>query len=270
MTRILLVEPDEGAATALRSSLVQHDGWEVTRVGSVLEAIRTAGEQKFDAAILDYDLPDGTGLDLLDFLRIGSPGIRIMMLSDQRSEDIAFHALSHGAGEVLVKDNHLEQELPRRMGALLEHIDAAAALVETLLPSTYDDKKFEPTPTHEEQSSALQVAVRELVTGNVVAAGVWDHLGRPVALRLMPDLDPDGLGFALGTMHGQVGGIWTYGNLKPTGYVSLIDVEGGLLGITAIPGTYLVALLFELPINKHRAMEKLEQAAIRLSAASQA
>lgn len=270
MTRILLVEPDDGAATALRSSLAQHHGWEVTRVASVLEAIRTAGETKFDAAILDYDLPDGTGLDLLDFLRIGSPGIRIVMLSDQRSEDIAFHALSHGAGEVLVKDKHLEAELPRRVEGLLEHIDATAALVETLHPSTYEDKRFHPQPTEEEQQSALQVAVRDLVSGNVIAAGVWDHLGKPVALRLMPDLDPAGLGFALGTIHGQVGGVWTYGNLKPTGYVQLIDVEGGLLCVTAIPGTFLVALLFETPINKHRALEKLEQAAHRLTQASQA
>ena len=270
MTRILLVEPDDGAATALRASLGQHSGWEVTRVASVLEAIRTAGETKFDAAILDYDLPDGTGLDLLDFLRIGSPGIRIVMLSDQRSEEIAFHALSHGAGEVLVKDKHLEAELPRRVEGLLEHIDATAALVETLLPSTYEDRRFQPAPPQEETQSALQTALHELVTGNVVAAGVWDHLGKPVALRLMPDLDPAGLGFALATIHGQVGGIWTYGNLKPTGYVQLVDVDGGILGITAIPGTFLVAMLFELPIHKHRAMEKLEQAAHRLTQASQA
>lgn len=270
MTRILLVEPDDGAASALRTSLGQHVGWEVTRVASVLEAIRTAGETKFDAAILDYDLPDGTGLDLLDFLRIGSPGIRIVMLSDQHSEDIAFHALSHGAGEVLVKDKHLEAELPRRVEGLLEHVDATAALVETLLPSTYEDKRFHPSPAPEEAQSALQTAVHELVGGNVIAAGVWDHLGKPIALRLMPDLDPSGVGFALATIHGQVGGIWTYGNLKPTGYVQLVDVEGGLLGITAIPGTFLVALLFETPINKHRAMEKLEQAAHRLTQASQA
>lgn len=267
-TRILLVEPDEGAAQAVRASLAQRDGWEVTRVASLLEAIRTAGEQRFDAAILDYDLPDGTGLDLLDFLRIGSPGIRILVLSDQRSEEIAFHALSHGAGEVLVKDKHLEAELPRRMEGLLEHVDATAALVETLLPTTYEDKALLPAPAAEEPATALQEAVRGLVGGSVVAAGVWDPLGRPVALRLAPDIDPDGLGFALATIHGQIGGVWTYAGLKPTGYAQLIDVEGGLLGVTAIPGTYLVALLFE-PLPRHRAMEKLDRAAHRLAQAAQ-
>lgn len=267
MTRILLVEPDEAAASSIRQSLAQHDGWDVTRVGSVLEAIRTAGETTFDAAVLDYDLPDGTGLDLLDFLRIGSPGIRIVIMSDTRSEEIAFHALSHGAGDVLVKDKHLETELPRRVEGLLEHVDATMALVQTLRPNTYEEVHIERHLDEGEQMSAVQTCIREIVGGNVIAAGVWDHRGRPVAIQMLPDIDADGLGFALATIHGQIGAIWTYGNLKPTGYTQLVDVEGGIFGLTAIPGTYLVGLLFETPLSRHRAMEKLESAAHRLTQA---
>src|SRR5438067_680319 len=85
MTRILLVEPDDVTADAVRQGLKQsHDAWEVTRVGTVLEAIREAGDHPFDAAVLDYELPDGSGIDILDFLRIGSPGIHIVVLSNQR------------------------------------------------------------------------------------------------------------------------------------------------------------------------------------------
>src|SRR5438067_5175267 len=143
LTRILLVDPNESESDSLKQSLTQHDGWEVTRVGSVLEAIREAGERSFDAAVLDYDLPDGSGLDILDFLRIGSPGIRILVLGSRKSEDIAFHALSHGAGDFLVKDKHLPAELPRRIDALLESGGfAESALVETLMPSEYETAKF--------------------------------------------------------------------------------------------------------------------------------
>ena len=266
MTRILLVEPDDATADAVRQGLKQqHDAWEVTRVGTVLEAIREAGDSAFDACVIDYELPDGSGLDILDFLRIGSPGIRIVVLSAKKSEDIAFHALSHGAGDFLVKDKHLSAELPRRVDALLQHVDPTVALVETLMPHEYDEAKFEHPP--EEHESLLQRTLREMVGGSVIAAAVYDHRGRPMALRLLPDLEPDGLGFALATIHGQVGAVWTYGNLRPTGYAMLVDVEGGLLGITAIPGTYLVTLLFETPISRHRALEKLEQAAARLTQA---
>lgn len=268
MTRILLVDPDEGEADSLRDSLKNHGGWDVTRVASVIEAIRTAGEQKFDAAILDYDLPDGTGLDLLDFLRIGSPGIRIMVLSNRKSEDIAFHALSHGAGDYLVKDVHFQAELPHRVELLLQGVSPETALVETLTPHEYDAAHFEAEA--EPHEPALQRVVRELVGASVLAAGVFDHRGRPVAVQLMPDVDADGLGFALATIHGQIGAVWTYGNLRPVGYVQLVDVEGGVLGITAIPGTFLVALLFETPISHQRALDKLQHAANRLTRALQA
>ena len=269
MTRILLVEPDEGSAGQLSGALEQHGGWEVTRVGTVLDAIREAGEHPFDAAVLDYELPDGSGVDILDFLRIGSPGIRIVVVASRRSEEVAFHALSHGAGDFMVKDKHLALELPRRIDALLAEagVDAHSALVETLLPHEYDEARCEKTVSPEEQESALQTCVRELVGGPTLAVGVFDHRGRPVALRLLPDLEPDGMGFALATIHGQIGAIWTYGNLKPTGYAMLIEVEGGLLGITAVPGTYLVAALFEAPISRHRALEKTEQAAARITKA---
>lgn len=269
LTRILLVDPNKAESDQLNASLTQRENWHVTRVGSVIEAIREAGENSFDAAILDYDLPDGSGLDILDFLRIGSPGIRILVLGDQKSEEVAFHALSHGAGDYVVKDKHLNIELPRRMGALLENTSPEYALVETLMPNAYDAASpIAAAPA--DDGSALNTCLRELVTGPITAAGVFDHRGRPVAVKLMPDLDAEGIGFALATIHGQIGAIWTYGDIKPLGYTMMVDVEGGLLGITAIPGTFLVTMLFETPISRHRALEKLEAGAARITQAMQA
>ncbi|MFA5860469.1 MAG: response regulator [Candidatus Thermoplasmatota archaeon] len=269
MTRILLVDPNKAESDQLNASLTQRENWHVTRVGSIIEAIREAGENSFDAAILDYDLPDGSGLDILDFLRIGSPGIRIVVLGDQKSEEVAFHALSHGAGDYIVKDKHLDVELPRRMGVLLENTSPEYALVETLMPHAYDTASSIGAPPQEKES-AVNACLRELVNGSIIAAGVFDHHGRPIAARLMPDIDADGLGFALATIHGQIGAVWTYGNIKPIGYTMIVDVDGGLLGITAIPGTFLVAMLFETPISRHRALEKLEAGAARITQAMQA
>lgn len=271
VTRILVVEGDLAQADTIGASLRQKAGWEVTRAGTLLEAIRAAGETAFDAAVLDAELPDGSGLDILDFLRIGSPGIRILLLSDKTDEAMAFHALSHGAGDLLVKDHHLEQELPRRIETLLDRVDAEAALVSTLLPVTSYDAPG-PAPNPEEPTvtgSALDAAMAAIVEGTVVAAGLFDIRGKPVLTRLQRDMDPEGLGFALGTLHGQVGSLWTYGGLKPTGYRTLIDVEGGVLGVTAIPGTYIVALLFEAGTPPRRSLERLDHAGLRLLAALQ-
>ena len=269
MTRILLVDGNEEESADLDRSLRGQRDWEVVRAGTLLEAIRVAGESKFDAAVLDTDLPDGSGLDILDFLRIGSPGIRIVLLSAKPSEQIAFHALSHGAGDFIVKDKHLERELAGRIDALLDHPDATHALIETLSPvNAYDAPDFDATPP-QRKSSAIEAALQDIVGGNVLAAGVWDLRGRPLAMKAPADLDGDGVGFALATLHGQVGALWTYGNLKPTGYRLVIDVEGGVLAVTAIPGTYVVGLLFDSGFAPRRALERADQAGLKVLAAMQ-
>lgn len=259
-TRILLVEPDEKAAADMSLSLEGHPEWEVTRVGSLLEAIRVAGETPFQAAVLDYDLPDGTGLDILDFLRIGSPGIQIVLVSDRGSEDIVFHALSHGVGDYLVKDSHLGQELARRIDALLDR--GANHVVDTLTAAT----KYDKAPVDEDRAtpvpeSALDRALGIIVGGPILAAGIFDSRGKVIAARFYPGLDPDGAGFALATIHGQIGALWTYAELKPLGYEMLVEVDAGLLAVTAIPGTFVVALLMERQTEHDRALERLEMAA---------
>lgn len=265
MTRILLVEPDPSAAENMRDALGDHPDWEVTRVGSLLEAIRAAGDTPFDAAILDYDQPDGSGLDIIDFLRIGSPGIRILMVSDTSNEQIAFHALSHGVGDYLVKDTHLERELPRRVDALLETA-GGGGLVETLTPMTSYEPAPRDTDAHEPvpRESSLDQALNVIVGGPILAAAVYDSRGKTIAARLYPGLDADGIGFALATLHGQVGSLWTYGELKPLGYEMLIEIDAGLLGVTAIPGTFIIAVLMERDTDHDKALERCEMAARKI------
>lgn len=272
VTRILLVEKDEKDAALICEALGERRDWEVVRVATVLDAIRTAGETPFDAAVLDHELPDGTGMDLLDFLRIGSPGIRIVMLSRNGSEQLAFQALSHGAGDYLVKDSHLVQELPRRMDALLDHVDAKAAFIETLRPAVagqvaadLDEEPPEDAPREDPKALSLGKALDGALGSAAFAAGVFDARGRPLATRLVPPLDPDGLGFGLASIHAQVGALWGTTGLKPTSYVGLVHVEGGILGLTAVPGPYVVAMLFAQGTPHDRALKALVELARKVS-----
>jgi len=283
MPRILVVEGNESAADKVRDSLRARPEWDVVEAATLMDAIRCAGEDNFDAAVLDAEMPDGSGLDILDFLRIGSPGIRILLVSQEPSESVAFHALSHGAGDYLVMDAHLDQELPRRIDALLAADNSPeSALVQTLTPSQRYDfvnviaeaqdqdgdatpvgagKKAKPKPTTADTPPALRKALDKLVEGATRAVAVFDLRGKTIGLSAAKEIDAEGLGFAVGTLHGQVGGLWTYAGIKPTGYSILIDVDNGLLGITAIPGTYIVALSMDSATNRKKALDKLDQAA---------
>lgn len=274
MTRILVVEGDDAQAAAIEDSLRVRDDWQIQHVRTLMEAIRAAGEDAFDAAVLDTELPDGSGLDILDFLRIGSPGIRIVLVSGAPSESAAFHALSHGAGDYLVLDKHLDQELPRRLDALLDAATPEVALIETLRPSLAPARAARAEPATPQpaapaqEARALDAALRKLVDAGLHAVGVYDLRGRPVATHagdeLDSDADLDGMGFAAAALHNQLGGLYTYGGLKPTGYEMLVEVEVGLLGLTAVPGTYILAALFDERIERHQAIENLHGCARRV------
>ena len=270
MTRILLVDANDEESAKLDRALRLARECDVVRAGSVLDAIRIAGEGTFDAAVLDADLPDGSGLEILDFLRIGSPGIQIVLLSARSGEEVALHALSHGASDLLRKDGHLERELPGRLCALLDRPSADVALVETLAAAgEYEPLDLEAPRDVAMGTGAIETALAEIVAGSVLAAGVWDMRGRAIAAKAPPGVDGDGVGFALATLHTQVGALWTHGNLKPTGYRLIIEVEGGFLAVTAIPGTYIVALLVDAQTSPRRAIERVDQAGLKLLAALQ-
>ena len=77
--RIILVEGDTGSRTALRGHL-QDQGFDVEATGSPLEFYRAMATSSCDIAVVDADLADGTGLDILTWLR-GMGNIGIIALS---------------------------------------------------------------------------------------------------------------------------------------------------------------------------------------------
>ncbi len=101
-SKILLVDDDCSVRAAMREFLVAV-GYEVTDVGnceSAREAFRTF---RPDAAIMDYNLPDGTALDLLPSLKSLYPSVPLILLTGQGSIELAVRAVKEGAEQFLTK-----------------------------------------------------------------------------------------------------------------------------------------------------------------------
>jgi DNA-binding response OmpR family regulator len=64
---ILVIEDDRAASTAL-NLLLRHHGYQVMLAGTVGEALRLAASEP-DFILLDLMLPDGDGIEVLEFLR---------------------------------------------------------------------------------------------------------------------------------------------------------------------------------------------------------
>lgn len=100
--RLLLVEDDATLRHALRRMLEQL-GYEVEGAATIREAEGALRAERLDAALVDYQLPDGTALDLLPLLRGATPRIPTAILTGHGSIELAVRSLQEGADHFLTK-----------------------------------------------------------------------------------------------------------------------------------------------------------------------
>ena len=117
LSRILIVDDDP----ALRRSLphvLADSGRAFAECGAVSEAIAHLTATEFDLILLDYRLPDGTGLAVLDWLASHQRGEAVIMISGEDAIDAAIGALRGGADDFLRKPYHIAQLQRAVHGAL--------------------------------------------------------------------------------------------------------------------------------------------------------
>ncbi len=100
--RLLLVD-DDPPLLQLLTQLFIDAGYETEGVGTVKDGVAAVGRQAFDVALIDLNLPDGTGLDLLTQLRTLRPELSVILLTAASSVEAAVEAMRRGADNFVVK-----------------------------------------------------------------------------------------------------------------------------------------------------------------------
>jgi DNA-binding NtrC family response regulator len=100
--RILVVDDDRTLQRALRSAL-SRDGSEVRGCASARSARALLASWTPDLVLLDVTLPDGTGFDVLDALRAGSPTPLVVAISGTATPDQSFRLARLGVRHYLAK-----------------------------------------------------------------------------------------------------------------------------------------------------------------------
>lgn len=114
--RVLVVDDD----TSLREMLaleLSDAGYQVVSAGSYLQALLLASRQDIDCALLDYQLPDGNGQDLLRAIALLHPQVPIVMMSAARTPQRTTDALRAGADAFLDKPVTLDTLLAKFQSA---------------------------------------------------------------------------------------------------------------------------------------------------------
>ena len=105
---VLLVEDHATVREAVAASFQQEEGFEVVgQAGSLAEARRMLRARPVDVALIDLDLPDGYGADLIKDLREAHPQAQALVLSASLDRAEIARAVERGAAGVLNKSAHL-------------------------------------------------------------------------------------------------------------------------------------------------------------------
>ena len=100
--RLLLVE-DTPSLAMLYQSVLARAGYGVACASTLAEARAQCERARPRLVLLDLQLPDGDGLDLLDTLRRDSPDTRVIVITANGSINRAVQAMRAGAFDFLVK-----------------------------------------------------------------------------------------------------------------------------------------------------------------------
>jgi CheY-like chemotaxis protein len=113
--RLLCVDDHEDTC-ALVSAILED--YEVVAEHSKAAGLRHGATEKFELILVDYYLPDGTGLELCDLLRTFDPNTPILLITSTHS--ISHEQVIAVGGQGVIRKDHLAHLLPVAAARALE------------------------------------------------------------------------------------------------------------------------------------------------------
>jgi two-component system nitrogen regulation response regulator GlnG len=158
----------------------------VSTAGTVAEGWRRVQEDRPDVIVLDLQLPDGSGMDLFERIRVADPKRPVVFITAHGTTDTAIEAMKRGAFDYLTKPLDLE----RMTGLLARAFEAARLMREpaALPDDPAADRIVGRTPAMQEVCKQIgRVAAQDvhvLITGEsgtgkeLVARAIYSHSRR--------------------------------------------------------------------------------------------
>ncbi|OGP57515.1 MAG: hypothetical protein A2V67_06785 [Deltaproteobacteria bacterium RBG_13_61_14] len=120
MNRILVIDDDQAVLNYLLVSLTQANRFEVEALSDSTQALALIASGQFDLILLDMDMPETSGWEILQSVRQNHPEIEVVILTGVEDVSLAVESMKMGAYDYLCKpvDNNrliltLERALER-------------------------------------------------------------------------------------------------------------------------------------------------------------
>ena len=105
----ILVVDDEHLIRWSVEQVLRRDGYGVVQAGTGADALRLAQAESPDLVLLDLQLPDADGLEILERLRAGDPDLPVIMITAHAGVESAVRAMKLGAHDYVIKPVNFEE-----------------------------------------------------------------------------------------------------------------------------------------------------------------
>jgi two-component system KDP operon response regulator KdpE len=109
MNRSILIVEDEPLLWRNVARYLERQQYEVAQAPTLKRGIAGYGEMRPDVVLVDHSLPDGTGIELIRYIRRRDLDSRIVMITAHDNAALAFAAMKSGADAYLTKPFLLEK-----------------------------------------------------------------------------------------------------------------------------------------------------------------
>ena len=180
---ILLVEDEPDVASFIQQGL-QEEAYDVEWVKNGQRALEYVQQKDVDLILLDVRLPDRSGIEVCERLRLHRPELPIMMLTALDAVEDRVKGLRAGADDYLPKPFAFD-ELLARIEALLRRIDQAERtdilqdgplqVNPAARTCTYDGEEVPLTPTEFDLLTYLMARRGQALSRDTIHRDVWGH-----------------------------------------------------------------------------------------------
>lgn len=178
--RVLVAEDDSALRSVLERGL-RENGYVVDSVGDGSAALRHLRAYEYDVAVLDWRMPEYTGIEVIEELRRGGDRTPILMLTARDTASDRVAGLDSGADDYLVKPFEIS-ELFARIRALQRRPPLAVQPVLACADLRFDPATRvvsvagRPVATTAIETSLIELLLRRspaVVTRRMIALQVW-------------------------------------------------------------------------------------------------
>jgi two-component system response regulator YesN len=165
-SRILVVEDDRFCRELI--ALALDDTYDVLHAMTAAEAMRIFAEQIVAAVVLDFRLPDATGLDVLMRLRSARPHVPVIMITGFGSEWLCASALRLGVWDYFPK--------PMNVLDLVQSLERA-------LSTSPASREGRPLAVAASRQNVASTDMRIQKVIQLIRHRYWDHLSLELLAR---------------------------------------------------------------------------------------